>query len=53
MPHGEGAGEGLDASVPGYPLVQRVEVVTEGGPSILVWLVGGEADVARLPVTDY
>lgn len=46
-------GEDVDACVPDYPLVQRgVEVVTEGRPPILVWLVGGEAHVARLPVAD-
>ena len=33
-----------------WPLVQRgVEVVAEGRPTILVWLVSGEPHVARLP----
>jgi hypothetical protein len=46
-------GRDVDACVPGYPLVQRgVEVVTEGHPTILVWLVGGEPHVARLPMAD-
>jgi hypothetical protein len=47
--------EGRDVEVctPGYPLVQRgVEVVTEGRPTILVWLVGAEPQVARLPMAD-
>ena len=47
--------EGADVApcVARYPLVQRgVEVVTEGQPPILVWLVNGEPHVARLPMTE-
>lgn len=37
----------------GYRFVQRgVEVVTEGHPTIIVWLVNGEPHVARLPLAD-
>ena len=37
----------------GYPFVQRgVEVVAEGQPAILVWLVSGEPHVARLPTAE-
>ncbi|MBA4001157.1 hypothetical protein [Brevundimonas sp.] len=36
-----------------YPFVQRgVEVVAEGQPTILVWLVSGEPHVARLPAAE-
>ncbi|MFW2342025.1 hypothetical protein [Brevundimonas sp.] len=46
-------GEDVAPCVARYPLVQRgVEVVTEGQPTILVWLVNGEPRVARLPVAD-
>ena len=46
-------GRDVQACEPGYPLVQRgVEVVTEGRPTILVWLVSGEPHVARLPMAD-
>lgn len=46
-------GEDVTPCVARYPLVQRgVEVVTEGQPTILVWLVNGEAHVARLPMAD-
>lgn len=46
-------GEDVEPCVPEYPLVQRgVEVVTEGLPTILVWLAGGRAQVARLPMGD-
>ena len=46
-------GEDVAPCVAGYPLVQRgVEVVAEGQPTILVWLVNGEPHVARLPTAD-
>lgn len=46
-------GEDVEPCEPGYPLVQRgVEVVTEGHPTILVWLVNGEPHVARLPMAE-
>jgi hypothetical protein len=46
-------GEDVAPCVARYPLVQRgVEVVTEGQPTILVWLVNGEPRVARLPMAD-
>jgi len=44
-------GRDVEPCVARYPLVQRgVEVVTEGHPTILVWLVNGEPHVARLPM---
>lgn len=46
-------GNDVEPCVPGYPLVQRgVEVVTQGHPTILVWLVNGEPRVARLPMAE-
>lgn len=46
-------GRDVEPCVPGYPLVQRgVEVVTEGHPTILVWLDDGEPRVARLPMAE-
>lgn len=43
-------GTDVDSCTPEYPLVQRgVEVVTDGHPTILVWLVSGKPQVARLP----
>ena len=46
-------GRDVEPCVARYPLVQRgVEVVTEGRPTILVWLVSGEPHVARLPMAD-
>ena len=38
---------------PAHAFVQRgVEVVAEGQPTIIVWLVSGEPHVARLPMAD-
>ena len=46
-------GRDVEPCVARYPLVQRgVEVVTEGQPTILVWLVSGEPHVARLPTAE-
>jgi hypothetical protein len=46
-------GRDVEPCVARYPLVQRgVEVVTEGHPTILVWLVSDVPHVARLPVAD-
>ena len=46
-------GRDVEPCVARYPLVQRgLEVVTEGHPTILVWLVSGEPHVARLPMAD-
>lgn len=46
-------GRDIEPCVARYPLVQRgVEVVTEGHPTILVWLINGEPHIARLPRAD-
>lgn len=46
-------GRDIEPCVAGYPFVQRgVEVVTEGQPTIIVWLVNGAPHVARLPAAD-
>ena len=46
-------GRDVEPCAAGYPFVQRgVEVVTEGHPTIIVWLVSGEPHVARLPMTN-
>lgn len=46
-------GQDVQPCDPDYPLAQRgVEVVTEGHPTFLVWLVNGQPHVARLPMAD-